>query len=295
MIETAPSLETHTVYLNAGKTIDDVMASDVFRGKIDHGTSPTHALTASAETIAKNLLRGEHTLDDERKADVYTILSKLDDFTYGLEGLRHHHQVEPLDKRTVKASKLRVIEFNHAVQDMLAHDPTIEFDEIVSYLSDMHGVLNQHRWGNKHDEWHREASWFHGQLEATVRGMQQEIFGEQIALRVPGVTAVERSSDPEDELRGVDRWVTMDGVRFPVDFKASYAAARHAHEHTFHPEQIVYTGVEGPRFKKALRLNTQDIELRTEQMKVQLERARDTYLAHRRQQMGRAATLKEAA
>ena len=104
----------------------------------------------------------------------------------------------------------------------------------------------------------------------TVRGMQQEIFGEQIAGQIQGVT-IERPTDPKDDLRDVDRWVTMDGVRLPVDFEASYETARHAREKSHHPEQIVYTGVEGPRFRKALRLDTRDIALRTEQMKRQLE------------------------
>lgn len=174
-----------------------------------------------------------------------------------------------VSKKTVEASKLRLVEFNHAVQDMLDSDPTIEFDEIVAFLSTMHGVINRNRWGDDKTGWNQEAAWFHHQVEVTVRGMQQEIFGEQIASHIPGVV-VERPTDPHDDLRGVDRWITMNGVRFPVDFKASYETARHAREKSHHPEQIVYTGVEGPRFRKALRLDTRDIDLRTEQMHRQL-------------------------
>lgn len=66
------------------------------------------------------------------------------------------------------------------------HDPTIEFDELVGFLSTMHGVLNRQRWGDDHAGWASEANWFHHQLEITIHGMQQEIFGEQIALSLLG-------------------------------------------------------------------------------------------------------------
>jgi len=293
MIETAPlATESHPHYLDVSSTIEGLAMSKEFTEFREQGLSVEHALTKSARSLAHDMSSGEGADSPEQRTltHFYTIISKLPDFTHGLEAVRHHHQVEPLSKRIVEASKLHLVGFNHAIQDLLRDDPTIEFDELVEFLSTMHGVLNRNRWGDDHDEWHKEAAWFRGQAEKRIHGMQQEIFGDQIASAIPGVI-IEQPTDPHDDLRGIDRWVTMDGVRFPVDFKASYAAARHARKQSSDPELIVYTGVEGPRFRKVLRLDTQDIALRTDQMHRHLEQAKEAYQRRQRQRMGYAASL----
>ncbi|MEO5949399.1 MAG: hypothetical protein ABIP74_03275 [Candidatus Saccharimonas sp.] len=291
MIEAAPlTSETHRSYLDVSSVLDGLAESKEFTESREQGLSVEHALTKSARSLAHDMSSGEDEATPEQRklAHFYTIISQLPDFTHGLEAVRHHHQVEPLSKRVVEASKLHLVEFNRAIQDLLRDDPTIEFDELVEFLSTMHGVLNRTRWGDDHDEWHKEAAWFRGQAEKRIHGMQQEIFGEQIARAIPGVV-IEQPTDPRDDLRGIDRWVTMDGVRFPVDFKASYAAARHAREKSLDPEHIVYTGVEGPRFRKVLRLDAQDIALRTDQMHRHLEQAKEAYQRRQRQRMGYVA------
>lgn len=245
----------------------------------------------TAASARANQLDRQGNATTRKEADSLRIVSQLGEFTHGLEAIRHHHHVEPLSRRELEAAKLRTVKFNHAVQDMLMHDPTVEFDELVSFLSTMHGVLNRQRWADDQAGWTTEANWFHHQLEITIHGMQQEIFGEQIALSIPGVT-VERPTDPREDLRGIDRWITMDNVRFPVDFKASYATARHARSKAPHPEQVVYTGVEGLRFRKTLRLDTKDIAMRTEQMRRSLELAKQAYM-RRQQPLGRVATALE--
>ena len=297
MIETAPlATELHPPYLDVSSTIDGLVTSKEFTKYRDEGMSVEPALTKSAHALEHSLSTDEGSGNPEQRklAHLYGVIAELPEFTHGIEGLCHHHQVELLDKRTVEASKLRLVLFNHKIQELLRDDPTIEYDELVEFLSTMHGVLNSTRWGEDHDGWHQEASWFHGQIEKTIHGMLQEIYGDQIASAIPGVT-VEQPTDPRDDLRGIDRWVTMDGVRFPVDFKASYATARHAREKSSHPESIVYTGVEGPRFRKVLRLDTQDIALRTEQLHRHLEQAKVAYQNRQRQRMGCAATLSESA
>lgn len=286
------SYEQHqrTPYLDASRTITELVASDTFRQLKGKGLSVESSLFAAASSRADRLSREGTDIGLQKEADSLLVLSQLGEFTHGLEAIRHHHHVQPLGRRELEAAKLRTVTFNHAIQDMLMHDPTIEFDELINFLSTMHGVLNRQRWGNDQAGWASEANWFHHQLEVTVHGMQQEIFGEQIALSIPGVT-VERPTDPREDLRGIDRWITMDNVRFPVDFKASYATARHARSKALHPEQVVYTGVEGPRFRKTLRLDTKDIAMRTEQMRRSLELAKQAYM-RRQQPLGRvAATL----
>lgn len=295
MKETTPTVpeQQTTRYLDAGSAIETILSSDVFDEKRKSGISAEHALVLTAKQVSRDM-RSQGDLDPEarKQADSLAILGHLDDFTHGLEALRHHHHNEQLGSRASKRAKLRLVGFNHAVQDMLDNDPTIEFDEIVGFLSDMHGVINRSRWGEDTEGWHKEAAWFRQQLERTVHGMQQEIFGEQIASHIPGVT-VERPEDPRDDLRGIDRWVTKDGVRFPVDFKASYSTAQKARGKVSHPDQIVYTGVEGQRFRKALRLDTRDIDMRTEQMARQLDRAKEAYIAHRAQRFAREAMKTE--
>ena len=144
MIETAPSLtEQQTPYLSAGTAVETILSSDAFREKRGEGISAERALVFAAKQLSHQ--ETEDTPESRKQADSIAILSQLDEFTHGIEALRHHHHVERLDKKTVEASKLRLVEFNHTIQDMLDHDPTIEFDEIVGYMSDMHGILNHSR------------------------------------------------------------------------------------------------------------------------------------------------------
>lgn len=271
-------------YLDASRTISTLVASASFQHLRGTGVSVESSLFKSAARQADQYERTGGDADSQKEADSLRVLSQLGEFTHGIEAIRHHHHREPLTKRQLEAAKLRKIAFNHTVQDMLMHDPTIEFDELTNFLSTMHGVLNRHRWDDDHEAWSTEAAWFRQEIVKTIHGMQQEIFGEQIASAIAGVQ-VERPSDPREDLRGIDRWVTMDGVRFPVDFKASYATARHARSKSHTPEHVVYTGVEGPRFHKQLRLDARDIALRIEQMKRSLELAKQAYL-RRNQSLG---------
>lgn len=204
-----------------------------------------------------------NTVDAESALNA--IIGLMPGFIHGIEGLRHSKTIEPLSRDAYKSMKRRTAQFNHAVKALIEQDPTLDAATVVNTVTTLYGVMNRRcRWGDDREGYEKEALWFKNQFECTVRGMQQEVVARQVIEEINRLfpvknskkgkktkkrVAVDSNVSAEADMHGADMYVTLDGVTFPIDIKASERTAeRVRNKVSSHPMSIITSGIEHYEF-----------------------------------------------
>lgn len=221
------------------------------------------------------------------------MVGTLPQFVEGLEGMRSHFRDEPPQSAEFQAAKHRVIRFNHSLKALLEADENLDAENLVVVVTDMYGVMYSDRWGNDVEGWHAEQAWFKQHIDQSVRGMQHEVIASQIITAIGELTdedgkpidiSVNTDVSIQDEVRGVDMFVTLDGVTFPIDIKASERTAQHARKKSRKPNSIIATGVHTRELGGAFRVSPDKARTLAPSLLEKLRTARNEHLAYLKEQ-----------
>ena len=227
------------------------------------------------------------------EARVDRMIGTLPQYVEGLEGMRQHFRDTPPQSGEFHAAKHHVIRFNHSLKALLEADENLDAENLVMVITDMYGVMNSDRWGDDKDGWHSEQAWFKQHIDQCVRGMQHEVIASQIITAIGELTdedgnpidiSVDTNVTIQDEVRGVDMFVTLDGVTFPIDIKASERTAQHARKKSRKPNSIIATGIHTRELGGAFRVSPDKARTLAPSLLEKLRTARNEHLAYLEEQ-----------
>lgn len=219
----------------------------------------------------------------------YALIGELPSFVHGIEGIRAFHEEGRVDQKAYRSMKGRTARFNHAIKALIEHDSSLTTENLTATVATLYGVLNRERWTDDRAGYEREAKWATQTFEGNLRGMQQEVIARQVieaihdgipgAEQVPEQLEVTTQVSVEDDLRGVDMYVTLDGVTFPVDIKASWRTAENTRKKSHHPKSIMTTGINSLELQGAFHCTPEQLQRAAPAMLKNLYAARAEYLA----------------
>lgn len=226
-------------------------------------------------------------------------MGTLPAFVHALEAIDHSHQQRakgerPLPRNVIYSMKARAAKFNHALKAMIENDKTLSTQNITEQVGMLYGVLNRDRHGDDRSSYEQAAKRFQTQLEGTLRGMKQEVVAEQILTTLARThpelgIEVNPHVSTEDDLHGVDVYVTLEGVTFPLDIKASERTAANARKKSRSPASIITTGVNTYEIGDGFAIPEFRARKAGKDMLEKLYAARDEYLRQHPQQAEIAA------
>lgn len=302
------ALSTISSTPTAASILDAVVASQEFQNNTEKGYPMLRALSRSALELAGMNKRMPYESDFELKTEeatpeqaLYALVGMMPEYVYGIEGIRHHHTEEKFPFSTYKSMKARTAKFNHAVKTMIAGDTSLDFSRVSTMVTTLYGVVNRERWGEDREGYEKEANWFKRQFEGVLRGMQQEVIALQVIDKINEINpAVDKKTgdyiprvvaDPhvsaEDDLQGADIYITLDGVTFPIDIKASERTAENTRKKSSHPASVMTTGISSSELGDAMKLDDWRARKAAPAMLEKLYAARAEFVA--KQQRAQAA------
>lgn len=314
------ALNLKDIALDTDEIIGTIASSPEFQDNLEAGYNLNRSLARTALSMVGRENSTSDRLEDDLEDDyeplteeadrdkaIMAIAGTLDSFVHGLEGIRHHHEVGYLDRSTYSSLKGRAARFNHAVKALIEQDPELTFADITTVVTDLYGVLNRQRFGDDRQGFDAEAAWFKKQLESRLRGMQHEVVARQVIEAInktdpvvdpeTGARSPRVEADPnvsvEDDLKGADLYVTLEGVTFPIDIKASERTAAACRKKSRHPKSILTSGITSHKLAGAFQADEVSTRRAAPAMLKQLYEARQEFLQQNRRR-GRAA-IKTAA
>lgn len=293
----APSPTLHR--LDAAEIVTSLVSKPEYEHNVHEGYATGRALARCALELAG--MKHDTAIEDTYEPDLThttpeiaqsALIGTLPAFVHGIEGIRHFHTNGQLSSKEYRSMKGRAARFNHSVKAMIEQDTSLNFRNITDTVTTLYGVMNRERWGTDRNGYEREAKWFSGQFDARLRGMQQEVLGHQIIEAINQVDPVIDSKtgkkqprvevntnvSVEDDLGGADMYVTLDGVTFPIDIKASERTAEQTRKKSSHPKSIITTGITCDELQGAFRVNSKRARKAAPAMLQKLYAAREEYL-----------------
>ncbi len=291
--------------ISAGSVVDAIASNPEFaKDRADYGMARAFSRqafrlagvempsspTTHEQDLEENLDPNLHEITAENA--IYVVAAELNSYVHGIEGIRHHHTEKNLGRNTYQSLKGRATRFNHALKTLIEQDNPPSFDTISKTITDIYDVLNANRWTGDEQGFGKEKKFFKGQLEGVLRGMEQEVIARQLVeyigksyaetdpdtgKQVPRVE-VDSNVSVEDDLQGVDMYITLDGVTFPVDIKASERTADNARRKSRSPRHIITSGIPSHRIKGTFRASQEDMEYVSKHFMKKLRQARKEYL-----------------
>lgn len=191
----------------------------------------TSALALAQEGTKENGYR-------THEADVYFVISKIDSFATSqakLDKLRDKGA-----RRSEKIPFLReVIEFNHAVKDMVNNDPSLRFSDVIGFITNMYIRAHANFKDSSQEDRRSRIEWFYNSCRSSLNGMRHELGFERILGQIEDIEY--RETNIDDELKGVDYYITKNGITFPIDIKASETSVRESQHTSLKPNNIVWS------------------------------------------------------
>lgn len=278
---------TTTSHIDAVQVVGKIADSPEFARNREVGYSTQRAFARSALELAG--MNHRTNIEDDYRPEaskltaetaLYAMVGSLPSLVYGLEGMQHHNQESKLPYQTFRSLKERAVQFNHATKTLIDRDPSIEFGKLSATIVGMYGLLNRDRWGNDQRGYYKEARQFKNQMEGRLRGMYQEVAAVAVINSMEGVDiSVNPDVGAEDDLHGVDMWVTLDGVTFPVDIKASERTAHFARKKSDMPCSIITSGLPSPAYSDTFEVNPEAASAVADDLLDKLYAARTEFLA----------------
>jgi len=217
-----------------------------------------------------------------KDGDVFNVISHMESFAEGQFALDEEKagltQLSGMERRE---AKLAVVGFNHAIKELISNNPKLQFTEVVDFVSTMYRRTHVEEMMSLPKE--QQAAQFHNfseAVKASVHGMRNEVGYEQIIGELQRQDVdVDYTSDvaTEDDLRGADMFITLDGIRFPVDIKASYESAQRENARGRH--SVVWSHLEYEDFGNQFRLPVEIIQARAAYVLRDIQSARRSSLA----------------
>lgn len=196
------------------------------------------AIARSAFSLAGEVDSDKYMSPEEH---IFNLIGNLDSFYTAqkqLDNLRSR-QVP----RTQKEPHLRkVIAFNHALKGVIDNNPSLEFDELLGFMTRMYMSANGPEHGRD----------FHNEATVALIGMQHEIGAEQIIGTLDNVEYEETTVD--GELDGEDMIVIIGGQAAPIDIKASPQSAERSRQLSPNPERIIWSQLRNSDFNNSFRI-----------------------------------------
>ena len=233
--------------LNARKIVGEVYTDEAFDEYAERTHNLHHAFTVTALVLAEmgTLKSGART----KMADQLHVAADIPSYVIANAALAKMGKsggTVPKDKR--KAYVRDTVVFNHALEAMIDSDPSASYKEVLAYLTDSYELLYP-------NHTLQEKKIAIDNFMASLFGVTNEIVGEQLAGHLGmGV----EDANVENDIAGVDRWITVNNKTYGVDFKSSEAAAIEARRK--HPDNfIIYTTVPKHILNGKLRLPPEDV------------------------------------
>lgn len=174
--------------------------------------------------------------NETRESAVYNLLSHLDSYAdaqYDLDVLRSEEAEGikiPFEEKEPYLKE--VVAFNHAAKELVNLDPRITFNELHSFIMFLYTRQHSHELDGLDEDGRAEyLEWLSQAMKGTIEGMRHELAYEQIIgeLQAQGEDLEYEETTPEEELRGVDYWLTYQGKRMKVDVKKSPHSLKKPH------------------------------------------------------------------
>ncbi|HEY8886509.1 MAG TPA: hypothetical protein VIM31_03370 [Candidatus Microsaccharimonas sp.] len=202
----------------------------------------------AAIRMAATALSGEqesgYLTPEGHAMNVTAHLTDFSDSIQQLHELRHQHAHH---KEKLPALR-KISEFNHAVKDMVDANPSLTFDEVLSFILSMNQSIN----GNNNTSYN-----FEEEVKQVLVGMSHEIAFEQMLGYMPDIEYKEATI--EDDLAGTDMFVSMNGSPMvSIDIKASLVRAQHAKDKAlylgYNPDRIIWSRLSNRDFNGFFRI-----------------------------------------
>ena len=247
-----------------------------------------------------------------REESLRALVGTLPGYTHGLEAMRLQYEDNTsLKPHEYKSMKARAVRFNHSVKELISHDDGLLFQNVVAMVTDLHRRDNRSRWGNDRagsNGYDQEARWFKKKFEGALNGMRHEYLAYKIIQSIADMPLAEGQTEADrpqisvnhhvstaEDLRGADLIVTLDGVTFPIDIKASKRTADNVKAKSSHPEAIITTGVSNEEFKGTFQVSQDIINAQAAPMLEKLYNARQEFLDKQSSRAKKAGHVAEMA
>lgn len=265
--------QTHS-HLDPRHHVDAIKSTDEYRTTLQEVPgevlNPKQKLQRRNKAIARSAqaLAEFHTSESGYQSPEgtrYELISQLEPFYHAqvtLNQLRSQgHRLGQRVPRETKLPYLKIVtRFNHALKEVLDNDSSLMFDDLLLFMTRMYAGANGVE----------TAQEFHDEARGAMDGMRHEIGAEQI-VGVLGLDYDEASVD--DDLKGVDRFIHIDGEIVPIDFKASENKTERARRKSFHPEHIVWSQLHDADFQGGFRISNEVAHAKAPAMLAELKHA----------------------
>lgn len=285
--------------LDATEIITSLADQPEYARNLEDGYGTSRALARCALELVG--MEHDNHLEDTYEPDLAdttpeialnALVGTLPAYVHGLEGIRHFHTKGKMPKQVYRSMKGRAALFNHAVKAVVEQNPTFTFSNVADTVSTIYGATNRDRWGDDRQAYEQEAKWFKTQFEGVLRGMQQEVVAHQVIETINQINpiinpqtgekrprvAIDTNVSVEDDLKGADMYITLDGVTFPIDIKASERTAENTRKKSSHPRAVITSGVVSIELNGAFKATTNQARKAAPAMLKKLYAAREEYI-----------------
>lgn len=262
--------------LDISKIVRTISSTAEYRQEREKEITPTsrmkRAIGAGALALAEQgtLESGYRT----KEADAYNVISHIESFASSQKKLDELRESGARRKEMLPYLN-DVIAFNHAVRDMVNNDPSLRFGEVTHFITQMYGSSHLAELRTLPSEAReRKLGWFQEATRSTLNGMRHELGAERILGQLTDVSYEETTA--RDELQGVDFFIDINGIDFPIDIKASQRAAAEAQAKSSHPESIIWSQLTNNDFGDSFHISNEVALAKAPQLRQELQAA---YLA----------------
>lgn len=184
-----------------------------------------------------------------REERLTKMVEALPDFVSAQNLLDQQQSGHPsLKKTNIRGLKKTTVEFNGLLHDIADHDASIRVTDIRNRVMRNSAIIS--------DTVSPALVWNY--VENSICGMRNETAFDGVTCYIDGVEDV-RSGTVEEDLKGIDRFVSYRGEEIPVDIKASPEAALRAIkdriEHDNYKSIPVWSGFSSKDFNGGLRVS----------------------------------------
>lgn len=158
------------------------------------------------------------------EGDVHNVIAHISGFADGVRGIDRLTNTGSIREQRIPHLK-KIIEFNHAVKDLIDSTPSLEFDGVVNFITDMYSASHDRDW--KTDTERKETiDWFHNEVRYRLAGMRHEIAAEQIIGTLDNIEIIYNDDATieelvQDDIDGVDVRVKAIDLKLGLDIKGS--------------------------------------------------------------------------
>lgn len=218
---------------NFSRLLDALASSSAYAKIRVVSNSSAEAFSAANDFFSKLPSKGERSPSVSEKSfmKVVSLLSNGVDSSLEINRLNEKEHLSSSEKATIKDLKLEhAIPFNHALKEFINHNPDLSMDSLTSllertysrYCHDENLITGQSRDG------YIDSKAIESQMKLTITGMRAELAAETMLIAADVDYRYDISK--EEDSKGTDLKVLIDGEWESIDVKSSDLAESRAHE-----------------------------------------------------------------